>query len=165
MWFGGVGGVMVSAYPDWTAQVEKTSWISSLLETRRDSPPSLMINEEEVGWRFLRHSLSGLGEIRVGSEGVGGGGGGGCSIEGEPSFTSFCAPSQTFRSPWQRRRSPQSTTFCARFQTLQKEIRQRKSSLHFFTQTRLTGAWGRKIGSWVVVVVGCGGWGWGLGHL
>lgn len=38
----------VSAYPDWTAQVEKTPG-SGLIKTQRGSRPSLMINEEVRG--------------------------------------------------------------------------------------------------------------------
>lgn len=66
----GEGG-RVSAYPDWTAQVEKTPG-SSLIRPREVPRPSLMIDEKVRGWRSPptsavkgrgwggRHSLSGL---------------------------------------------------------------------------------------------------------
>lgn len=54
-WFVGGGG---SAYPDWTAQVEKAPG-SSFERTQRGFRPSLMIDEEVRGWR--RHARLGGG--------------------------------------------------------------------------------------------------------
>lgn len=47
-WFWEEGG---SAYPDWTAQVEKAPG-SSFKRTQTSFRPSLMIDEEFRGWRF-----------------------------------------------------------------------------------------------------------------
>lgn len=68
---GSVGWDRGSAYPDWTAQVEKTPGIE-FDKTQRGSRPSLMIDEEVRGWCSpptsaakgqgwgRHHSLSGL---------------------------------------------------------------------------------------------------------
>lgn len=53
-------GGRVSAYPDWTAQVEKTPG-SGLIKSQRGSRPSLMINEEVRGVAL---------PARLGSEGA-----------------------------------------------------------------------------------------------
>lgn len=57
-WFWEEGG---SAYPDWTAQVEKAPG-SSFKRTQTSFRPSLMIDEELRGWRFH----AGLGRGRRG---------------------------------------------------------------------------------------------------
>lgn len=55
---GGFGRRGGSAYPDWTAQVEKAPG-SSFKRTQTSFRPSLMIDEEFRGWRF--HARLGRG--------------------------------------------------------------------------------------------------------
>lgn len=57
----GAGG---SAYPDWTAQVEKAAG-SSFKRTQTSFRPSLMIDEEFRGWRF--HARLGGGRCGEGT--------------------------------------------------------------------------------------------------
>lgn len=83
-----------SAYPDWTAQVEKAPG-SSFKRTQRGFRPSLMIDEEVRGWRC--HARLGGGRRGEGTTAyqawrmrrVNGGREGGSGVREDPSRTAL----------------------------------------------------------------------------